>query len=478
MIKKHTLISVIETILAVEKKNNLYFTKINGINVYNHIRLSIFYLIVAKLGLYTKQSKPTVNLKKGLNFLINTIKTNDFKSLSCADILLIPHTRKIFYDGNYTDIYTTPLLNSLEYKPTILNLSSLSSNYSEMVNDTDILFFDYFIAKRKLYNYLNKIQNINKIEIYTLSNIICAEINQNINKEILQVSHLCNIINDALNATLLSIQFLKKLMPKLIIDVVSYGHRHITEAANYLGIPVIELQHSIISEYHLGYHFPEVEKNTLPSFPDYIFTFGEFWARSASFPLDKCRIIATGYPFQEIKYNDNQIKKSNCNSVLLISQKVLGDKFCKLAIDLSAHFKDKTFIIKLHPKQYDSLDELPSIQSDIPENLKIVFDKQTTIYDLIAISEWQIGVFSTAIYEGLSFGLKTIVYQFEGYQYMNELISQKICYKASSINDVINVINDNGESLSKNTHNSDYIFNKNSIQNMCRSINIIMDSHN
>ena len=34
------------------------------------------------------------------------------------------------------------------------------------------------------------------------------------------------------------------------------------------------------------------------------------------------------------------------------------------------------------------------------------------LYDLISISEWQIGVFSTALYEGISFGLKTIIYNY------------------------------------------------------------------
>jgi len=53
------------------------------------------------------------------------------------------------------------------------------------------------------------------------------------------------------------------------------------------------------------------------------------------------------------------------------------------------------------------------------DNVELVDDD---LYKLLSSSEYQVGVYSTAIYEGLLFGLKTILCNTMFVEYMEELI--------------------------------------------------------
>ena len=48
--------------------------------------------------------------------------------------------------------------------------------------------------------------------------------------------------------------------------------------------------------------------------------------------------------------------------------------------------------------------------------------KDTDFYKLLAKSEYQAGVFSTALYEGVEFGCKTILFDLPGVEYMDKFI--------------------------------------------------------
>ncbi len=67
-----------------------------------------------------------------------------------------------------------------------------------------------------------------------------------------------------------------KIQPKAVLIVVSYSHFNFIEACNTLNIPTIELQHGIISRYHVGYSF-ESPNTKIQTYPDYMFTFGKYW---------------------------------------------------------------------------------------------------------------------------------------------------------------------------------------------------------
>ena len=83
----------------------------------------------------------------------------------------------------------------------------------------------------------------------------------------------------------------------MIFVVVSYENLAIVAAAKSLGIQAIELQHGTITDYHLGYSYPEKTRlnGEIPYFPDKILTFGDYWINEKSCPISKDNIVPIGF---------------------------------------------------------------------------------------------------------------------------------------------------------------------------------------
>ncbi len=90
---------------------------------------------------------------------------------------------------------------------------------------------------------------------------------------------------------------------------------------------------------------------------------------------------------------------------------------CDMGGLLSSH----KIIYKLHPGEYSTYHSYNSASKiEYFKNIKIV--KDVDLYKILAESEYQIGVNSTAIYEGLGFDCKTVLLELPGVEYMDVLI--------------------------------------------------------
>jgi hypothetical protein len=88
------------------------------------------------------------------------------------------------------------------------------------------------------------------------------------------------------------------------------------------------------------------------------------------------------------------------------------------------YFKNFSIKYKLHPGEYERWQEYPSLVQ-LVENYGVELIKDCDLYELLSTSSYQIGVFSTAIYEGLEFGCKTILLNITGIEYMQDILEQK-----------------------------------------------------
>jgi hypothetical protein len=187
--------------------------------------------------------------------------------------------------------------------------------------------------------------------------------------------------------------------------VVSYGKETFIEVCKERDIPVIELQHGIISQYHYGYSFPGFR--TKQAFPDHLFTFGEFGHFDAEFPLDDSRLHPIGFPHLEQNYNERSGDLRG-DRVLFLSGGSYGKRMSELAVALSEREGcSYNITYKLHPGEYDRWrQEYPWLKA---ADVEVIGGNGRPLYDLFAESSAQVGVYSTAIYEGLAFGLDTYV---------------------------------------------------------------------
>ena len=218
---------------------------------------------------------------------------------------------------------------------------------------------------------------------------------------------------------------LDRVSPKLLVVVCAYGLETLIEAAKARDVPVVELQHGVIYPYHLGYTYPTVPKST---FPDHLLTFGSFWNDATDYPVPAERIHAVGYPvFDEARAS---MQRDPGDEVLFVSQLAVGEPLSRMAVDFASR-TGRPVIYKLHPG------EIPGWRERYPwltaPDVRVVDDPGRSIYELFATARAQVGVFSTALYEGIGLGVPTVVAELPGSEASEPLVRRGYAGKAADV---------------------------------------------
>ncbi len=200
----------------------------------------------------------------------------------------------------------------------------------------------------------------------------------------------------------------KKLNPKVIfVRTASYGGfiSTLLKTAKENGIKTGEFQHGTIYEGHMAYNYgvavfkSEQYKKYLP---DYILTFGDYWNDKIKIPS---KIITIGNPhfYESIKkYKDIKEQK---NSILIISQGEITDKFVKIAKYLSEELQNYRILFKLHPGEVP----FESRYKELYKYANIEIAKSGDIYEYFAQFENIVASYSTTVYEALGFNKKLFI---------------------------------------------------------------------
>jgi hypothetical protein len=233
--------------------------------------------------------------------------------------------------------------------------------------------------------------------------------------------------------------------------VCSYGKEALIAACKNNNVKCIEIQHGTISKYHLGYSFPNNKE--VPYFPDEMYMFGKYWYESTPVPLTEEKITYYGYPYMEERIKEYKNNKKKKNQILFISQGTIGNKLSETAYEFAKDNKEYNIIYKLHPGEYNrwrnDYDNL--IKAEKLDNFKVIDNNKINLYKLLSESEFLIGVYSTAIYEGLIMDCKLILINLPGIDYMDYLIATQKIKIAYSCKDIKKIIKENKfASINKN----------------------------
>ena len=233
-------------------------------------------------------------------------------------------------------------------------------------------------------------------------------------------------------------KYLNQLRPKVILVICYYTFSImvLTELAKKRGIKVIELQHGIMGAQHLAYNF--YRKLDLPQFPDYVFLFGDIWRAETRFPLDENNLLITGFPYFERHYNHLfQNNNTLIKTFLFISQGTIGKELSKMAVELNKRLdlNKFRFIYKLHPGEFSNWkEEYPWLYNS---NIEVIDHNRKSLYYYFQQADYQVGVYSTGIIEGLGFNLQTFIYKLYGHDRMKFLYNSGYAQLVNSASDVV-----------------------------------------
>lgn len=450
--------TICEKIWDLESKYGLLYKDIQGIKVWQLSRFIIYSEIAQKTGVFTKPHTIKNSLQDKIkafpSYFYNALTKNPLSGSYEKDILVFDHPRKILVNGEYIDIYTKYLLENLdENEYDVIERPYLNRHLNKNEKNRKYLDYLYLVSYLPIkfskvefntddLKWIKKLQD--EINIYFGIDLNLYEIFSTNIKKHNQYYHFYS-------------KLIRKRNCKKIILVVSYLliNSPLIAAAKENGVQVIEIQHGTIGQYHLGYHFPNYNSD-LAYFPDTFYSFGDYWSEIFKFPLDKKNIIPYGFPHMKHRKKQYETIDKNEKQILFISQGAIGKELSKFAYETAKALDGYKLIYKLHPGEYDRWkDEYRElVLASKLENVEVIDNNRKEIYSYFAESEYQVGVFSTAIYEGLAFNCKTLLFDLPGIEYMKFLIEKGIAKKISNIDDLKVQI----QNFDSANYNEDYFF--------------------
>ena len=450
---------ICEVFFNLEEKYNLNYQMIQGCYPWQLIRVYLYYDLTRRLGIFGSPQQKSLTLFDKINsvipFLKNSIKSNPLAGRYTKDFLIFDHPRKVLIDGEYKDIYSSFLVDVLEDSSfEVLEAPYFNKHFTdekEYIKYTDRIQLGSYIHKK-----LHKISFTQREEklILTVKKELENRFNLKIDLENIFKSHILNFQYDYKKYT----KLFEKRKPKKIFVVVAYENKAIVKAAKDLNIEVIELQHGTITDYHLGYSYPfKTRMNSeIAYFPDKILTFGDYWLSSKSSPILRENIIPIGFPYFESQSREFMDFDVNDNQILFISQGVIGKDLSKIAYEFARKMPDYRVIYKLHPGEYETWRQnYPDLVNEL-YNFKVIDNSKTPLYELFAKSKYQVGAFSTAVYEGLMFDCITFIVNVGGIEYLSDLIEKGYVMKINNITQLI----DNLETFQPEDYDKDLFFKK------------------
>ena len=451
---------ICEAFFDLEERYNLNYRQIQGCFAWQLIRMHLYYDITRKTKMFGAPQQKSLSLSDKfatfLPFLKNSIINNPFTGKYHKEILIFDHPRKVIFNGEYCDIYSSFLVDFLKDGRSFEVLESPYINHhytkkQDYIRYTDAIQLGCYIHKK-----FNKVEfsQEEKELILKVQDELESRFDIKLNIMWMLKMHILNFQYDYRKY----VELFKKRKPKHVFVVVAYENHAVVAAAKHLGIEVVELQHGTITDYHLGYSYPEKTRlhGEIPYFPDKILSFGDYWMNEATSPIPMENIIPVGFPYFEAQSKDFIGLEANSNQILFISQGVIGKYLSKLAFEFAKTNGDFKIIYKLHPGEYETWRQnYPELlEASAFDNFEVIDNSETPLYKLLAESRYQVGAFSTAIYEGLMFNCTTFILDVPGVEYLDDLVEGGYVFKIRNADD----LNSNLEKFVPRDYDGNFFF--------------------
>lgn len=476
---KMSVTSLTEEFLKFEYENGLFSVKIRGHLFWDYIRHYIFTsLVIHRLGSTAEENVDPARKSAANKLFLQLMEAaaSSFDLLKFLvkkrhpyQIMVITDDRKNLIDGRYVEMNCYPFIKHLhsEYNMLVYDPSKPCER-SHANYPCDVLTslpFKVIDRVRALFVGFTKEE---KREFAKFSNLIADK--WNIKIDVCQLSkkyfaHELIIYKRYLN-------LFSKYHPKCV--VLAHRNKGLIEAAHRSSIPVIELQHSIISKHNIHYNYPDdVRSKIKATLPDYIFTFGDFWESEFNLVSKK---IPIGYPYLDLKKEETvrrnalgQYRSSKDKNMIVIGGLFSKKDLVRVTLELSERMPDHNIFYKLKLNDYVGWRQRYPEEFVTRKNIIVIDSNEIPLYDYFSVCSHQIGVNSGAVYEGLYFNLTTFILKTGWYEQMKKLYDSNYVFLVSNSDEIVYKIQ-SGKKPAGNL-NMNAIYRQNSIENIGRALN-------
>ncbi len=422
--------------LHLEEKLHLFHAKVDGTRFWERLRFPVYRaLLERRLEGSRPQTKEMGGLRKLRRFVTSFFKlSRNILLAPRSDVLFVCSSRRLLEeDGLWWDIYTDPIIDGFKSPP--LAVETHFSNIHYGPAKTPRLYYLDFI---EFLTFLKRSLRIAVVRFTKEEIDLLREIRKGILRTFgveLDIESMTRRILEERRARLpIFVRMLKRVQPKVVVLAQGYAWEDLIETCKSLGITSVELQHGMISPNDVAYSYSG-ENRTKETFADYLIVWGDHWKSITVWPLREDHVVSAGFPYLDDKKNSylETVKKKQ---ILFISQETTGRVLSRFALELSqVQDLDHEIVYKLHPRErYDWKQRYPWL---IDSDVRVVEKKRAVLYDLFAESAAVVGVYSTAIIEGLAFGLPTYLVTAPGLEHMRTLLEAGVLEEVSSVEELL-----------------------------------------
>lgn len=467
----------IESFILMEEKHQLFERTIGGWNYWHTMRIDV---ITNKNK--TMPPPPNFRSKEEVRRRWKYIFQKKLDSKPCDILFFIGRRYLKMEDGTYKSIISDDLAKYLtkhsyrctlyeEYEPVVSQ---------EVRKERDDVFLDVYpkeiagILFRKKWLF-TKVQKEIQKEIAFLEKIIQETYSESIDVAYLQRTLRFRYITHKVGMKYYK-RILKKKKVKMVVEDAHYCPRRfvMTEAAKALNIPVVELAHGLFPKTHIA--FNTGKEREIPTFPNHVFVYGEYMEGLARFPIPKEQVHGVGYPHLEEYLNQfEKNRKENPNVILLVSQGTVHAEMLEFSRDLVEYIQKKNLdyqvYLKLHPSEPYIPEEYSGVLSS-SERFHVIQFLDKTLYQCFEEACAIVGVYSTALYEAVVFGLPTMMLGHSGYDEAYQFMIDEGC--ASRIQTAEDFFAQFGKWQPKNIET---FLKRDALENMKREIEKILERY-
>jgi hypothetical protein len=193
------------------------------------------------------------------------------------------------------------------------------------------------------------------------------------------------------------------------VFIVNAWKRSMIAGAQAAGAWVVEPQHGLLTTAHPLLSWPNT--SSVAYLPNELYLWGSVWAND-SIPASVKKTIV-GYDKTLPAYSKTP------KTILLIGQVHHTERMLEIAKTMAEKKPDHTLVYKPHPQEDDAL----LTNQKLPRNL-MIGQKDRPAIELIANSEYVIGVYSMALVEALAIGAKVISLRLPGSETLEAFAEQ------------------------------------------------------
>jgi len=438
--------------LELEEREHLFERTALGVAYWQLIRHDVFRETLEALGQSAQahlrlDQLPLRSWVTGqLRQLPTTLLRSQLWSFSRADLLVATHPRWLPHQGRYICPYSQPLLWGTS-RSRLLLTGHFQGRYFSPDAGEPTRYVDLLLAlshgQFRLRELLGRgLGAHEERELNELARRLAAQLGAAPTLAAIRRRVRTAVLSQLGLMPLLE-RMLDQVQPRLVVNVVGYRlvHQLLTLSARARGIPVAELQHGTIGAGHAAYNFSPGRRP--PSFPDYLLTFGEvFRTITPGLPLPAANVRAIGYGYLALQQgaHPGHTRAQSPRKVLFISQRDIGALLAQLAVDVQARLPRGSveIIYRLHPSETQGWRErYPGLAS---AGIRVEEAAARGLYAAQADADVQVGVYSTALMEGIAFGLDTVLVSLPGHEQLAFLVEQNLARLADDAESLANML--------------------------------------